>query len=92
MKGGERELSPGELVLLNDHAKADWRPAIARTDVPVLFLAGRDSEFWPAEHAAAAAALAPHGTSVVIEKDGHAANIEQPAKFNRELLAFLERV
>ncbi|WP_210505371.1 alpha/beta fold hydrolase [Naasia sp. SYSU D00057] len=91
--GGERrELTEPEKQLLNDHAKADWRSTIRRTDVPVLFVAGRDSEFWPAEHAAAAAALAPHGSSVVLERDGHAANIEQPRRFNRELLAFLERV
>ena len=26
MKGGERQLSAGELALLDDHAKKDWRP------------------------------------------------------------------
>ena len=89
--GGERTLTPGELVLLNDHAKRDWRPAIAAADLPVLFVAGAESEYWPAEHAAAAAALAPRGESVVLEDDGHAANIEQPKAFNRALLAFLDR-
>ena len=47
MKGAERELTPGELALLNDHAKADWRPVIAATTLPVLFVAGAESEFWP---------------------------------------------
>ncbi|QHC58223.1 alpha/beta hydrolase [Rathayibacter sp. VKM Ac-2760] len=90
--GGERrELTETERRLLNDHAAADWRPVIARTGVPVLFVAGRESEFWPAEHAAAAAALAPHGDSLVIEKDGHAANIEQPKVFTEALLEFLAR-
>ena len=37
----------------------------------------------------AAAALNPLAASVVIEKDGHAASIEQPVKFNEALLAFL---
>ncbi|MEU1972758.1 alpha/beta hydrolase [Microbacterium sp. NPDC019599] len=92
MKGAERELSPGELVLLNDHAKADWRPVIARTEVPVLFVAGAASEFWPASHADAAAALAAHGRAVVIPKDGHAANIEQPKAFNAALFSFLAEV
>ncbi|KQQ06010.1 MULTISPECIES: alpha/beta fold hydrolase [unclassified Rathayibacter] len=88
--GGERrELTDPEKALLADHARADWRPVIAATRVPVLFVAGRESEFWPAEHAAAAAALAPHGSSLVLEKDGHAANIEQPARFNEALLEFL---
>jgi pimeloyl-ACP methyl ester carboxylesterase len=90
--GGERrELTETERRLLNDHAKADWRPVIARTSVPVLFVAGRESEFWPAEHAAAAASLAPRGDSLVIEKDGHAANIEQPKAFTEALLEFLAR-
>ncbi|NQX15851.1 alpha/beta fold hydrolase [Rathayibacter sp. VKM Ac-2857] len=90
--GGERrELTETERRLLNDHARADWRPVIARTSVPVLFVAGRESEFWPAEHAAAAASLAPHGDSLVIEKDGHAANIEQPKVFTEALLEFLGR-
>lgn len=90
--GGERrELTETERRLLNDHAKADWRPVIARTGVPVLFVAGRESEFWPAEHAAAAASLAPRGHSLVLEKDGHAANIEQPKAFTEALMEFLAR-
>lgn len=92
MKGAERTLTPGELALLNDHAKADWRSTVASTDVPVLFVAGAESEFWPAEHAAASAALAPRGSSVVLADDGHAANIEQPKAFNAALLAFLASV
>jgi pimeloyl-ACP methyl ester carboxylesterase len=92
MRGAERELTPGELTLLNDHAKADWRPVIAATTVPVLFVAGAESEFWPSAHAAAAAALAEHGASAVIARDGHATNIEQPAAFNAGLLDFLTRI
>lgn len=88
--GGERrELNEPEKQLLKDHAVADWRPVIAEVDVPVLFVAGRESEFWPAEHAAAAAALGWSGSSVVLEKDGHAANIEQPRRFNEEVLRYL---
>lgn len=85
-------LSRPELDLLHDHATADWRSTIASTAVPVLFVAGAESDFWPPEHAAASAALAPHGEAIVIPKDGHAANIEQPAAFNRALLAFLQRL
>ncbi|MBW4041676.1 MAG: alpha/beta hydrolase [Acidobacteria bacterium] len=91
LERGDRTLTPGELALLNDHARRDWRAAIAGSAVPVLFVAGADSEYWPAAHAAAAAALAPHGRSVVLEHDGHAANIEQPRAFNRAMLDFLSR-
>lgn len=91
MAGAERELTPGELELLNDHAKADWRRVIAASEVPVLFVAGAESEFWPSTHAAASAALAPHGEWVVLGDDGHAANIEQPKAFNAAMLEFLAR-
>lgn len=84
-------LTPGELDVLGDHARADWRPVIARTDVPMLFVAGAESELWPATHAAAAAALAPRGESAVILQAGHATNMEQPAAFDRGLLAWLAR-
>lgn len=85
------DLSPGELDILGDHARADWRPVIAATDVPTLFVAGAESELWPATHAAAAAALAPRGESAVILRAGHATNMEQPAAFDRGLLEFLAR-
>jgi pimeloyl-ACP methyl ester carboxylesterase len=83
--------TPAELALLNDHAHRDWRPEIARTPVPTLFVAGRESDFWPAGHAAASAALTPLGSSAVVERAGHATNIEQPAAFSRGLLRFLAR-
>ncbi|WP_193071168.1 MULTISPECIES: alpha/beta fold hydrolase [unclassified Brevibacterium] len=90
MKGVDHKLSRGELALLNGHAKADWRPVIEGSDVPVLFVAGAESEHWPAAHATAAAGLAPIGSSTVIPNDGHAANIEQPDAFNQILLEFAE--
>jgi len=89
MKGAEKTMTPGELALLHDHATRDWRPVIATADLPVLFVAGEDSEFWPASHAAACAVLAPMGDSIVLADDGHAANIEQPKAFNEALLSFL---
>lgn len=88
MKGVDRDISRGELALLNDHAKADWRPVIEETSVPVLFVAGEESEHWPSSHAEASAALAPIGSHAVIPDDGHAANIEQPEAFNKVLLDF----
>ncbi len=81
-----------ELALLNDHAVQDWRDVIARLDVPSLFVAGRDSELWPCEHAAASAALNGLAASVIIEDCGHAANIEQPDRFNELLVDFIARL
>ncbi|MCU1437632.1 MAG: hypothetical protein JWP66_719 [Naasia sp.] len=88
-RGDRHPMTAAEKALLHDHATADWREVIASCDVPVLFVAGAESEFWPAEHAAASAALAWQGESVVLERNGHAANVEQPRAFNEALLAFL---
>ncbi|MFD9669694.1 alpha/beta fold hydrolase [Rhodococcus sp. NPDC059968] len=83
-------LSPPELALLNDHAQRDWRSTIRSSDLPVLFVAGSDSEFWPSAHAAAAAALAPNGASTVVARAGHATNMERPHSFNKAVAEFLE--
>jgi pimeloyl-ACP methyl ester carboxylesterase len=82
-------LSSPELTLLNDHAKCDWRPTIRSSELPVLFVAGSESEFWPSTHAAAAAALAPHGASTVVSRAGHATNMERPDPFNEAVAEFL---
>lgn len=87
MAGVSRELGPGDLGLLNDHARADWRTVIASFSRPVLFVAGAESEYWPSSHAAAAAALAPRGSSAVVERAGHATNMEQWRAFNGGLRA-----
>ena len=88
MKGVDKRVRPGDLDLLRDHARADWRPVVAATAAPVLFVAGAQSELWPSSHAAASAHLAANGSSAVIPDDGHAANMEQPEAFNRVLLDF----
>ena len=91
LKAARAAFTPAELALLNDHAQRDWRPAIAATRMPVLFVAGRESDFWPCEHAAAAASLTPRGESAIVEKAGHATNIEQPSAFTAGLLRWLAR-
>jgi pimeloyl-ACP methyl ester carboxylesterase len=76
--------------LLVDHSLQDWRDVAARAACPVLMVAGRDSQLWPCEHAAAAVAGNPNGRAVIIEDCGHAVNIDQPDRLNEALLAFLE--
>jgi len=82
----------GTRPLLLDHADADWRETIRKTDVPVLFVAGEESPFWPKEHAAVSAALCPKGESAVIPGAGHAVNWECPKEFNAVMLDFLMKV
>ncbi len=85
-------LHPVTLPLLQDHALQDWRDVVARADVPVLMVAGADSQYWPAEHAEITAASTTRGRAVVLDDCGHAANLDRPEEFNAALLAFLEDV
>lgn len=82
----------GTKPLLLDHADADWRETIKQTDVPVLFVAGEASPFWPKEHATASAALCPKGEAAVVPESGHAVNWECPQEFAALMLDFLARV
>jgi non-heme chloroperoxidase len=75
--------------LLQNHAEADWRDVVARTPVPCLFVAGRDSQFWPCEHAVAVAESNDLAQAVVLDECGHAANIDQPDLVNAAILEFL---
>ena len=82
----------GTKPLLLDHADADWRETLKKTDVRVLFVAGEESPFWPKEHAAVSAALCPYGESAVVAGSGHAVNWEFPKEFNALMLEFLFKV
>ena len=82
------KLPPTALELLHDHAVADWLPEVTGCDVPVLMVAARDSEYWPAEHATACAEANRNVRAAVIDHCGHAANIESPEEFNALLLEF----
>jgi pimeloyl-ACP methyl ester carboxylesterase len=82
-------LAPETVWLLRDHAIQDWRDVARRADVPVLMVAGRDSQLWPCEHAAATAADNPLSRAVVIDDCGHGVTFDQPDAFNDHLLAFL---
>jgi pimeloyl-ACP methyl ester carboxylesterase len=81
--------APETLPLLQDHAMQDWRDVVRRFPLPLLMLAGRESQVWPCEHAAAAVAGTPHGRAVVVEDSGHALSIDQPDRFNALLLEML---
>ena len=87
-----REILPETLALLRDHAQQDWRDVIVRAAVPTLMLAGRDSQFWPCEHAEAAVHGNPLGRAVVLADCGHAANIDQADAFNDALIEFLRSI
>jgi pimeloyl-ACP methyl ester carboxylesterase len=78
-------------VRLNYVDEGAGRPVVllARMSVPSLFLAGRQSQFWPCEHATAAAESNPLARAVVFDDCGHAANLDQPDRTNAAILEFL---
>ncbi|MBN9102676.1 MULTISPECIES: alpha/beta hydrolase [unclassified Pseudonocardia] len=85
-------IRPETMALLRDHAQQDWRDVVARAEVPVLMVAGRDSQFWPCEHAEAAVSGHPLGRAVVLEDCGHASNLDRPDAFNDALIEFLRSI
>ena len=75
------------LALLNDHARQDWRDVCAMASCPMLLVAGRDSQLWPAEHILAISGNA-RARGLVIDECGHVVNVERPEAFNAALLGF----
>jgi len=82
--------TPERRALLQNHAEQDWRDVIARMAVPSLFVAGRQSQLWPCEHASAVAATNPLAQVVTLDECGHAANVDQPELTNAAILEFLK--
>jgi pimeloyl-ACP methyl ester carboxylesterase len=70
------------------HGK-DIRDVVGRVAVPSLFIAGRESQLWPCEHATAAAATHSRATTLTIEDSGHGVNVDQPDRVDEALLKFL---
>jgi len=75
--------------LLLDHLSQNWRPVVSELKRPYLMVAGRESPLFKPGFAAATAALSAYGHSVIVANAGHLVMAEQPAVFNRVLLAFL---
>ncbi|MFJ3875865.1 alpha/beta fold hydrolase [Streptomyces sp. NPDC090077] len=87
-RGAESLITPDTRPLLLDHSRQDWRDVVARAEVPVLITAGADSQFWPAEHAAATAALNPRATSAVFADAGHSCHLDRPEAVADRIVEF----
>ena len=76
------------MLAQKDSSVIESLPAIA---VPTLVLVGEnDKQFRPS--ADYMAAKIPGAEKIILERAGHAANIDQPAAFNAAVRAFLDRV
>lgn len=69
--------------------RPDYRDTLAAVKTPVLIVVGTDDAYTPVSDAEAMRELVPHATLTVIEGAGHLPGAEQPARFNKALLAFL---
>ncbi|MEV0190038.1 alpha/beta hydrolase [Kitasatospora purpeofusca] len=87
-RGAESLITPDTYPLLLDHSRQDWRDVVARAEIPLLITAGAESQFWPAAHAEATAALNPRAGWTVFEGAGHTAHVDQPEAVAERLVAF----
>ncbi|GLY93015.1 hypothetical protein Acsp02_02710 [Actinoplanes sp. NBRC 103695] len=62
---------------------------VARVSVPSLFLAARDSQLWPCEHAAWATSVNASASAVTLEDCGHAMCVDQPGAVSAAMVEFL---
>lgn len=75
--------------LIEDHWSRDYRPSLARIDVPTLLVAGGRSAFTPIEAMRYLHEVVPGSRLQVMGECGHAPFIEAPVAFNRALERFL---
>jgi pimeloyl-ACP methyl ester carboxylesterase len=71
---------------------ADHRATLLALDIPVLALAGAESQLYAREVADWIATHAPRGASAVIEGAGHAPQLEQPQAFNDAIADFVRKL
>ncbi|MGK5685407.1 alpha/beta fold hydrolase [Actinoplanes sp. URMC 104] len=71
--------------------RPDYREVLAGVRVPTLIVVGRDDEFTPVADGEEMHQLVAGSALVVVDGAGHLPNLEQPAAFDKALVAFLER-
>jgi len=65
---------------------------LPKIDIPTLVIVGRDDEFTPVAKAKELKENLQNCKLVVIEDAGHMPNLEQPGRFNKAVLDFLEHI
>ena len=70
--------------------RLDYRPRIGGIGAPTLLLCGRHDPQYPPGCSDALLAAIPRARLAVFEQSGHYPFIEEPARFWREVAAFLE--
>ncbi len=69
--------------------RPDSTDVVASLQAPLLVVTGDEDPLLAPEEARALASSAPNGRAVVIEGAGHLPSLQQPDRFNQELLGFI---
>jgi 3-oxoadipate enol-lactonase len=72
--------------------RPDSTDVVTSLQAPVLVVVGEEDTLLPPQEARALASSAPNGRAVVVEGAGHLPNIQQPDRFNAELVAFVNEL
>jgi pimeloyl-ACP methyl ester carboxylesterase len=72
--------------------RPDSTSVVAELDAPVLVLTGELDGLIPPDEARALAATARNGRAVILEGVGHLPSLQQPDRFNAELLGLLDEL
>jgi 3-oxoadipate enol-lactonase len=70
--------------------RQDSTDVVASLQAPVLILAGDQDALIASQEAQALAATAPNGRAVILDGVGHLPSLQQPDRFNAELLGLLD--
>jgi pimeloyl-ACP methyl ester carboxylesterase len=82
----------GNLPLLYDHAKQDWRSAIAAARTPLLLVTANQSPYFNGDFADQFVQANPQYVSHArVDQSGHVVMAEQAEKFNQIMDQFLEQ-
>ena len=81
----------GFLQVLRSAGRADYRNALTHIDLPTLVMCGaKDEANLSAAHTLAVGI--PDAELLVVEDAGHVWNVEQPVRFNTEVMRFIKKV
>lgn len=75
--------------VMADHTRHDWRDLLPTLDLPSLVFAGRHDRAYPWEAVAYVGDAIPGARTVMFDESSHAVMLDEPRKFESEIVAFL---
>ncbi|MDQ1199755.1 non-heme chloroperoxidase [Rhodococcus sp. SORGH_AS303] len=76
-------------AVMADHTHHDWRDLLPALDLPSLVMVGKHDKAFPWEAAQYVGDTIPGARTVVFENSSHALFLDEPRKFEDEVLGFL---